>query len=158
MMFGRKRSLRQQADIERGEHVVADAKTLGDVVVATERALYVGGERLPWTSITHATWAAPILDLDVDRPGHLRPERLRLELDPAGEVPAAVFAQVTASIVATHRLVLGPSSGAQATARRGEDGQIHWTVRFDDGLDPHDPTLRAEAEAALSSLRESLGI
>lgn len=157
-MFGRNRGVRQQANVQRGEHVVADAKCRGDVVVATERALYIGGERLPWTSIAHATWEDPALDLDVDRPGHSRPQRLRLELDPAGNVPAAVFAQVTASIIASHRLVLGPTAGAQATARRGEDGEVHWNVRFDDGLDPDDPILRAQAEAALAALREALGI
>ena len=158
MKFGRNRALRQQANVQPGEHIVADARSRGDVVVATERALYIGGERLPWTSIAHAAWDDPVLDLDVDRPGHVRPERLRLELAPAGDVPAAVFSQVTASIIASHRLVLGPDAGALATARRGEDGDIRWIVRFDDGLDPDDPGLRADAEAALAALREALGI
>lgn len=158
MKFGRNRALRQQADVRPGEHIVANGSSRGDVVVATDRALYVGGDRIAWTAIAHAMWEDPTLDLEIDKPGHLRPERMRLELDSIGDVPAAVFAQVTASIVASRRLELGPQAGAQATARRGDDGEIRWTVRFDDGLDPDDPNLRAQAEAALSGLREALGI
>lgn len=158
MKFGRGRALRAEAKVLPGEHIVADAMSRGELVVATERALYLGAERLPWTEIAHATWEEPILDLDVEKPGHLKPERLRLELDPAGELPAAVFAQVTASIITSQRITFASGGGAQATARRGDGEEVRWNVHFDAGLDPSDPGLRAEAEAALAALREALGI
>ena len=127
-------------------------------LVATDRALYLNeaGERLAWDRITKATWDEPILELVVAGPPT---RRLRLTVDRSGDLPAAVRDRVTASVVVSERLDLGGGQGATAVARRSsEDGSIRWSVVFDRGLDPSDPTLREAADSALSDLRDSLGI
>ena len=129
--------------------------------VATSRALYIaaGPERLPWSSISKASWDEPMLDVVVLDDGG-RPSRLvRLRLDDAKDLPAAVYDRVTDSVLVSERVDLGDGRFALMAARRGsDDGEIRWAVVFDAGLDPGDPALRARADLALGQLRESLGI
>jgi hypothetical protein len=129
--------------------------------VATSRALYVpaGPERLPWSSVSKASWDDPMLDIVVlDDAG--RPSRLaRLRLDDAQDLPAAVRDRVTDSVLVSERVDLGGGQFALMAARRGsDDGEIRWAVVFDTGLDPRDPDLRARADEALGRLRDALGI
>ena len=54
---------------------------------------------------------------------------------------------------------MAPGKGARLVARRaGLDGEIRWSVIFDEGLDAQDPQLQAAAMEQLALLRESLGI
>jgi hypothetical protein len=153
--------------IRPGEKVVAWGvgtgadETQSLFAAATDRALYLQatGERIAWTRITRATWDEPMLELvvvNVDDRGS-RPVRVRI--DEARDLPAAVRDRVTASVVISERVDLGDGAGALLVARRADDGdQIRWSVVFDAGLDPRDPGLRAAADAALANLRGSLGI
>ncbi|MBK9740539.1 MAG: hypothetical protein IPO93_13745 [Actinobacteria bacterium] len=82
-----------------------------------------------------------------------------MRVDQARDLPAAVRDRVTASVVISDRVALGEGAKALLVARRGsDDGEIRWSVVFDAGLDPRDPTLRAAADEALAQLRDSLGI
>ena len=90
-----------------------------------------------------------------DQPGRL----VRVRLAVGSQLPAAVHAKVTESVVVSERLVLDGGGGALAVARRGsDDDRIRWSIVFDAGLDPTDPALRAQADQALARLRDSLGV
>ncbi len=52
--------------VRSGEKVIAwgvRSPDAGTYVVATNRALYLAEERLPWHGISKATWDDPVLDL-----------------------------------------------------------------------------------------------
>lgn len=147
---------REALGIGARERILGVATVSGGHAVATSEALYAAGERLAWPSIAHAEWADPYLDVDLD--DGLRKRRLRLDLLDAGQLPAAVRVQVTDSVVTQRRLDLGNGRGALAVARRTSEGGIAWSVLFDAGLDPGDPSLRGRADAALGELRDALGI
>ena len=148
-----------------GEKVVAWGRAAGagsaTLVLATDRALYLESDqrRIAWSSIPKATWTEPVLTFAVaDARGRTSaPETV--ELVEPGDLPAAVHDRVTASVVVSQRVDLDGRGSALMVARRGsDDDAIRWSVVFDAGLDPSDPSLRAAADAALSTLRETLGI
>ena len=150
--------------IPRSERVVAwgsdSDETQTAYVAATDRALYLSarGERIPWDRISKASWDEPVLEIVVvDDAG--RPERVLVRMDDEGEVPAAVHDRVTASVVVSEWVDLAGGKGARLVARRAsDDDAVRWSVVFDSGLDPSDPSLRQAAHEALSRLRDSLGI
>jgi hypothetical protein len=153
--------------IRPGEKVVAWGSTPGAdatqtlFTAATDRALYLQeiGERLPWDRISKATWEEPWLELVVvDEAG--QPARLvRVGIDEARDLPAAVHDRVTASVVVSEHVDLGGGAGARLVARRGSDEDvIRWSIVFDSGLDHADPALRRAADLALADLRSALGI
>ena len=139
------------------ERVIAWGRGSGGVVVATDAALVLpDGERLAWTSIDRAEWRAPMMRVLLDPAGR---QARSIDLSEAGEVPAAVRAYVTESVVVSEHVDLGDGAGARLVARRSPSGgDIAWTVVMDEGLDASDPALRARAQEALDRLRASLGI
>lgn len=151
--------------IEPGERVVAWGSSPGVdatqtlFAAATNRALYLQatGDRLPWESISKATWNEPVLELMVVVDGG-QPRLLRLTVEDARDLPAAVHDRVTASVLVSERVDLGNGAGALLVARRSEGDEVRWTVVFDSGLDASDPELREAADAALARLRDALGI
>lgn len=146
---------RARLGIPRGERIVAWGQGRTGLLVATDRALYGAGERLAWFRIARAQWEEPVLAITTtDAP----PQALRILLTDVRDLPHAIHACVTESVVVSERLDLGEGRGALAAARRTDAGDIAWTVVFDAGLDPSDPGLRAQAEAALADLRSALGI
>jgi len=142
-----------------GERVVAwavsDQPQL--TLAATEHALYLGQqERLAWDDIVRATWEPSLLTLALDSTGQ---QVRRLHLPEAGDLPAVVRTYVTDSVVVSQHVEVAPGKGARLVARRaGLDGEIRWSVIFDEGLDAQDPQLQAAAMEQLALLRESLGI
>lgn len=153
---------RAELGIPRGERILGwgtagQADGQQSIVAATDRALYAGevGGRLPWDQVVKAHWDDPSLDLVTSGSSG----SIRLHLLAPGGLPDAVHTAVTDSVIVTERLELGSGEGAQAVARRGsDDGQVHWSVAFDAGLDPSDPDVRARADRALQELRSTLGI
>lgn len=158
---------RDQVTLERGERPVAWGTASGAEalvpIVATDRALHVGPlahpSRLPWDRCVRATWEEPVLDLVV-QPVPGGPTRsLALRLVEMGELPVVIRERITDSVVAQHHVVLRGDKGARLVARRvADDASVRWSVVFDAGLDPRDPELRREADAALAELRSQLGI
>lgn len=153
--------------LEPGERVIAWGSGPGGLdpavpnhVLATNLALLLEqpAMRIGWDRIARAQWDDPVLDIVLVADGSERPPLVRIAVDSAADLPEAVRALVTESVVVSERLDLRPG-GALAVARSNpRDGSVRWTVAFDAGLDPADPDVRARADAALASLRASLGI
>ncbi len=146
-----------------GERVIAWGRAGGgEPVVVTATALYLPAgngraDRLPFERIASASWVDPVLEIHTVGPAR---RRHAVRLAEPGRVPPAVRERVTASIVVTEHVTLGPGAGARITARRGPSGEdpATWNVVFDPGLDPSDPALRAAADAAIERLREATGL
>lgn len=146
---------RERLGIGQRERIVAWARGRASLLVATDRALYGAGDRLPWHRIAKAQWHEPVLEIvTADAP----PQRLSILLTDARDLPHAIHACVTESVIVSERLDLGDGRGALAAARRTDAGDVAWTVVFDPGLDPADPALRTRADASLADLRAALGI
>ena len=64
-----------------------------------------------------------------------QPRLLRLSVEDARDLPAAVHDRVTASVLVSERVDLGDGAGALMVARRADDDEVRWTVVFDSGLD-----------------------
>lgn len=168
-MFGLRRTrrlpagIRERLEVPKGERVIAwgvdpanDRYTL-----ATDKALYPESirERLRWDSISKATWDEPLLHVTVHDSTGATKGIVKLRVEDSGDLPAAVFALVTESVVVSEHVDLGDGAGARMVARRdGDQGTIWWSVVFDSGLNPSDPALRARADEELASLRDFLGI
>jgi hypothetical protein len=157
------RALVRELDLDRGERVLAVARTRGDTVVAaTDTALHLPaaeGEhrhrRLPWELIDHARWDSGFLSVR-----ETSGERHRLALSEPGSVPEAVQERITATVVFSSYHRLAARGGVRIVGRRApaESGAVNWTFVFDSGLDPADPGLRAEAEQRLEDLRRQTGL
>lgn len=168
-MFGLRRTrrlpsgIRERLEIPKGERVIAwGLDPINDrYTLATDKALYPEqiNERLRWDSISKATWDEPILNVTIHDTSGATKGTLKLRVEESGDLPAAVFALVTESVVISEHVDLGNGVGARMVARRdGDDGGIWWSVVFDSGLNSADPALRARADEELSSLRDALGI
>lgn len=168
-MFGLRRTrrlpagVRERMGIPKSERVIAwGVDPANDLyTLATDKALYPESilERLRWDSISKATWDEPLLNVTIhDETGAIK-GTLRLRVEESGDLPAAVFALVTESVVYSEHVELGNGAGARLVARRdGDEGSIWWSVVFDAGLNAADPGLRARADEQLAVLRDSLGI
>ena len=169
MKFRRARldtSVREQIAIPKNERVITWG--IGDAanpeqshVVATNAALYEQrtGQRIEWQSVVKGTWEQPDFVIDFEGPGGS--QRIRIPVDDARDLPAAVRDRVTDTVVVSEHRTLRDDKGAQFVARRSPDGDIsdiRWSVVFDAGLDPRDPALRQWADNELADLRASLGI
>lgn len=133
-----------------GELVVA---ALGELIVAGEEPL-----RVPWDLVEAATWTEPVLTLRFrEQPGApVRGRELRLE--ESGKLPPAIRERVTQSVVLSRHVPLVGDRGAVFAVRQDAEGATRWTVTFDEGLDPADPSVRARADEALAGIRATLGI
>lgn len=169
MAFGIRRAPKLGRDaravLPAGERLIAwgartmEPKVAVDYVLASDRALYLDGERLRWDLITKATWNEPDLVVHVHDAAGRPVRRILCTMAQPGDLPGAVFALVTASVVVSESLDLGDGMTAKAIARRdGDGGQIWWSVIFAEGENPADPDLRARADSALGELRSALGI
>ncbi|GGO66501.1 hypothetical protein [Nonomuraea cavernae] len=146
--------VRKSLAIEPGERVLTFAGADGGYVVATDRALFLSdGTRVPYETIDRASWDDEGLRV-VTADGRSHRERV-------GEprlLPETLRERVNSTIVVNKRVLL-PRGGVRLVARRRPGGEVlGWTLVFDDGLDPDDPGLRAQAEQALEGVRRSMGV
>ena len=143
-----------------GDRRLAWAMTVsGDPVVASDLALHLpGSESLPWSSVERVSWRRPLLEVLhvalVEGSG----QRWSLELADEHGLAEVVRSRVTSSVAWSNHLRLRPSGGVRIVGRRlpGRD-DLDWQLVFDAGTDPHDPALRAQAEAAAAEARRTLG-
>jgi hypothetical protein len=149
--------------LEPGERRVAWAlTTAGEPVVATDRGLRLPGRPvLEWEQIERASFARPVLTVlelaEVEGTG----ARHAVELDLADEqtdLPATVRARVAASVAWSSHTRLAPAGGVRIVGRRRRGLEVlDWQLVFDQGTDPHDPQLRAQAEQHLAAARRTIG-
>ncbi|MEK9957121.1 MAG: hypothetical protein VW780_10195 [Actinomycetota bacterium] len=157
---------RDRVGIRPGERVISwgvgdKADPDGSLIVATDAALYEqrSRRRIEWHRVTKGTWEQPEFVIDFDDDGVAR--RLRIRVDDARDIPAAVRDRVTDTVVVSEYRTLEGDRGAYFVARRSPDGDvegIRWSVVFDEGLDPESPVMRERADAELEQIRASLGI
>jgi hypothetical protein len=131
----------------------------GQPVVATgESLLLPDGTVLPWGQVEKAVWQAPLLTVresaDVEGTGALHQVRLDEERD----LPAVVYARVTASVAWSRHERLSPSGGVRLVGRRqsGRD-QLDWQLVYDAGTDVGDPLIREQAQRMLLEAQRTIG-
>ncbi|MGN9837843.1 hypothetical protein ACTMTI_06965 [Nonomuraea sp. H19] len=147
--------VRKSLETEPGERVLTFAASDEGHVVATNLALFLSdGKRVPYEEIDKAAWDEDGLRvLAVDGTWHFEriPEPRLL--------PETIRERVNSTIVVNKHVSLPGRGGVRLVARRRPGGEVlGWTLVFDDGLDPEDPGLRAQAEQALEGLRRSMGV
>lgn len=154
------KELRGRVRLPQGERVVTYAETnTGELLVATQKALYFADERVPWDLVGRANWVEPNLDVVFQHVPGGPTSNVHFALTNSGELPTALRERVTASIVIQERVLLDGEKGALMIARKGvDDGEIRWSVVFDEGLDPNNPVLRQRADEMLALMRGQFGI
>jgi len=140
---------------EPGERVLTFAASGDGHLVATTLALFLpDGTRIPYETIDRASWDEDGLQLTTtDGAGrHISVPEPRL-------LPETVRERVNATIVVNKHVKLPGRGGVRLLARRRPgDDVIGWSFVFDEGLDPDDPGLRAQAEQAREGVRRSMGV
>jgi hypothetical protein len=113
-----------------------------------------GYELLRWDEVRHVTYRDGVMDVEpVDSLS------LRFRLDEAHHLPEIVRDRVSASIpYDRHVRLTSDGLGMRILARRRPDTEeMTWHPTYDDGLDLHDPTIRARAQAAMDEARSLFG-
>lgn len=130
----------------------------GTPLVATATGLHAGRIVLPWTQVEKVLWKPPLLTLvetaEVEGTGLQH----TWELTEDARLAETVRARVTSSVGWSDRRALVPEGAVRLVGRRvtGQD-LLQWQLVFEAGTDPHDPLLRAQAEAMVLDLRRTLG-
>ncbi|WP_049572920.1 hypothetical protein [Nonomuraea sp. SBT364] len=147
--------VRRSLATEQGERVLTFTPSGDGFLVATTLALHLpGGDRIPYESVDRASWDEGGLSL-VTTGG----ERHRVAVTEPGLLPETLRERVNATIVVNKHVDLPGRGGVRLVARRRPGGEVTgWTFVFDEGLDPADPGLRAQAEQALEGVRRSMGV
>jgi hypothetical protein len=164
-----RRRTRPSVDVTAGEKVLAWAEsTSGPVVAGTRDALYLtssGAEadtRLPWEQVEAADWDRDTSRLRISEVGSWGEERVvhALTIEDPGRLLELVRERVTASVVLQRHVPLSGRRGLRVIARRAPRGDrpLAWFYEYDEGVDPHDPAVRAAAEAALAAARDEVGL
>ncbi|GAA2649766.1 MULTISPECIES: hypothetical protein [Nonomuraea] len=139
----------------RGERVLTFAEAADGYVVATDQALFLpDGTRVPWEQVEQAGWDDEGLRLTTSEG-----RRLSARVASPHRLPEAVRERVNSTIVVNKYVELPGRGGVRLVARRAPGADTFtWSFHFDEGLDPEDPGLRAQAEQALEGLRRSMGV
>lgn len=154
MRLTRWRNLPDGLALHKGERVLA----VSGETVATDAALHFSDgaafTRLPWERVEQAAWRDGVLVVrEVGGARHAVP------LSEPGSVPETVRERVTSTVVVSTHVSL-PGGGVRIAARRPArgGGEPRWTLVFDQGLDPSDPGLLAQAEQAMEEIRRQTGL
>lgn len=145
--------------LEADERVLADSRTRrGEVVLATDRGIWIGDHRVPWHLVSKATWASGALEvIEALETEHLDggvvllddAAPVRLPLPEPGRIPETVHRRVTGAIHSRQHHDL-PSGGAWFVQRRTPGGVV-LHVRPDPGTD------RDEVRTLAAGVGEKLG-
>src|SRR5262245_31141467 len=156
-----------QLPTEAGERLLAATQeTTGRSLVGSDRALYVpcddGWHRLPWEQIDQATWdreSGALVVVEIADYGQPQP-RYEFAVAEPGQLLELVRERVTASVLLTRHVPVPGSKGLQVVARRAPvaGGEVDWSVRLADSLDPSDPDVLRAVERALTDAKAELGV
>jgi hypothetical protein len=129
--------------LEPDERVLADSRTRrGEVVLATDRGLWIDEHRVPWHLVSKATWASGALEVvEATEAEHLDGGVVlladagprTLPLPEPGRIPETVHRRVT-DVIASRQHHDVPSGGAWFVQRRTPSGVV-LHVRPDPGTD-----------------------
>lgn len=162
-LFPRRRSVPEAVQalaLPPGDRRVAWALTAAGLpVVATTSGLLVPGRPLLlWRQVEKAVWARPVLRVrEVAEVAGSGTEHV-LELTDEGDLPEVVRDRVTGSVAWATTARLSPDGGVRIVGRRVPDAEdLEWQLVFDEGTDPDDPLVRAQAEHALKAARRAIG-
>ncbi|MEU6791888.1 hypothetical protein ABZ907_09335 [Nonomuraea wenchangensis] len=147
--------VRKSLDLRQGERVLTFAVSGAGHVIATNLALLLpNGTRVPYEEVDKAYWDEQGLTvLTMAGVRHVEP------IPEPRMLPETLRERVNATIVVNKHVDLPGRGGVRLVARRPPGGEVlGWTLVFDDGLDPQDPGLRAQAEQALEGVRRSMGV
>ncbi|MFG1943775.1 hypothetical protein [Nonomuraea sp. NPDC048826] len=147
--------LRASLTTEPGERVLAFTPSDDGHLVATTLALFLpDGTKLPYETIDKASWDEHGLRLSTTGG-----DRHQVRVPEPRLLPETLRERVNATIVVNKHVPLPGDGGVRLVARRRPGGDdVGWTLVFDEGLDPDDPGLRAQAEQALEGMRRSMGV
>ncbi|TYL51862.1 hypothetical protein FXB39_08665 [Nocardioides sp. BGMRC 2183] len=139
---------------------MAWAEGPGGAVGGTREALYLP-HRLPWEQIAAARWDEEegLLRVTEVAPWGVVPPSHEVPLDGAMRLLQLVRERVTATIVLQRQVPLSGRHGARIFARRPphSTAPLAWFVEYDEGLDPADPAVREQVDAALAVARSDVG-
>jgi hypothetical protein len=147
--------------LEPGDRRVAWAVTVdAEPVVATGRGLVLPGrDLLAWADVERVVWRRPelrVLEL-AEVAGSGRATTVVLEGEDGG-LPDVVQAGVTGSVAWTTHLRVQPQGGVRVVGRRRPGLELlDWLVVYDEGTDPRDPGIRAQAEQVVARARRTVG-
>jgi hypothetical protein len=147
-----------------GERLLAVARGAdGELLAATDRALYRQASqpwtRLGWEQLGRVDWDEQRRNLMLTGLTPPAPAHTVLCLAREWGLPAVAAERASSAKVFDQRISLNGGAGARVVARRRPGGPgVNWLVVLDHGLDPADPQLRAELEAALTTLKAATGI
>lgn len=147
-------SLRER--LQQGERLLVSAPASDGLLAATDQALLLpDGGRVPYEEIERASWSAEGLTAALSDGSSVR-----VAIAQPGRIPETLRERVNSTIVVNKHVGLpGVDGGVRLVARRKPGGDVlGWTFVFDEGLDPADPGLRAQAEQALEGVRRSMGV
>lgn len=142
-----------------GERLLAYTRTAGgEWLAGTDRALHLAGVQLGWHEVDRVRWAQDtrVLEVVMQPQGAEPSVTHRAELPVPGLLPELVRERVTSSIVVTERVLLAGRASARIIARRSHDGEVRWSVIYDDGVQ-EDDRLHAAARAAVANLQMRWG-
>ncbi|GAA4888508.1 hypothetical protein [Streptomonospora salina] len=148
--------LRSRVSLQRRERVLAVTGGGANALAATDRALHLpDGRAVPWEHIDRARWTEEGLTFTEEGRG-----RHVFHVEDPGRIAEVVYERVTATIVVSRHVGLeGGAEGFRLVARRPPGGSdISWQIHVDEGVDPQDPRVAAQAGPELAALRERLGV
>lgn len=155
-------AVKAKLTIERGERILASDRDASDRWwVGTNLALHVpdetGHRRLPWERIDAVRWDRDdeVLRITETAPFGEPTPTTTARLEPSSRLLRLVRERVMASIVVNRHVPLYGKEGVRVLARRrpGTDDPLLWSMAFDASVDPADPAVLADAEAALDHIR-----
>lgn len=113
--------------------------------------------RIPWEEVERGEWdhEADILRLTRLAPFGAPSDVRVLRLEHSERLLRLIRERVTASVIISQHVPISGSRGVRVVARRppGTAEDLTWSMVFDEGLDPADPTVLAAAEQALAAVR-----
>jgi hypothetical protein len=177
------RRTRPPVEVAAGERLLAWAPLVGGGWVAgTRDALYLPGGhlpgghlpggphpvgRVPWEQVQAADWdreEGRLRVSEVGTWGRPRPQHVLDVPDSAAKdadrLLQLIRERVTASVLLSRHVPVTGRRGLRVIARRAPSGhsEVEWLFKYDEGLDPDDPFVRAAAETALAAARSDVGL